>query len=432
VREPAVAEAARASDHRTKDAQAGVGWFPALGESQVRRYLLGQAASIMGSWILDITLNLLVWELTRSAAMLGLLNFMIYGPVVLVTPLLAMRLHVGNARRISLYVMGVGLAVAIGLALACAVQALTLPLLIGAAAIRGVLSGMEVPSRLMLLTSIVTDRARVGSAIAMNTVAFLVARTLGPGIAGLIFEPLGPVVAFALAALGIVTMIVCVCRLHVRAGPDVQQAAPGGIRVACAFVRADGFSSLMLPLMTCMVLTAGAYQTLVPVLADRVFADTARWTGWFFAATGIGALLAALLLSSRYMEMLSRRLLLCMPWLIVLAMTILGTINHAVPILLAFAVLGFSMSFTATGVNAGMHMRVPAHARGGLIALFQIAFVGMTPFAQLLGGLLAQWLPVQVTFVWLAAVLLAGTAVLCGLRWHRLGRVELDSTRLQC
>lgn len=165
--------------------------FPALAEPRMRRYLSAQAASLLGSWVLDITLNLLVWRLTQSPAMLGALNFLIYLPSLVVTPLLSGRLRVDNARRLSLAVLAAAMAVAVGLTLGHALGLLTLPVLLGAALVRGVLGGMEVPSRQMLLMSLTHDSARLASAIALNTVVFLLARTLGPALAGLMFEPWG-------------------------------------------------------------------------------------------------------------------------------------------------------------------------------------------------------------------------------------------------
>ncbi|RJP66294.1 MAG: MFS transporter [Comamonadaceae bacterium] len=404
-------------------------WFPALEEPQVRRYLLGQGTSILGTWMLDITLNLLVWQLTRAPAMLGVLNFLIYGPALFVTPLVSPRLHAGNARRVTLWVLVAALVVAVALTAAAALDWLTLPVLFLAAAARGVLGGMEVPSRQMLLVNISPDDSRLGSAIAMNTVVFLLARTAGPGLAALMFEPLGPGCAFALAAGGLLFMLHCVVRLRVRSHdhPSARgQPAPTGLRGAWEFVRQDRFGSLFLPVAAAVGLCVGAYQTLVPVLADRTFGDANRWTGWFFAAAGGGALVAALLLSSRYLDTLLRRFLLLVPWSGVVALSVLAVSSHVAATLAAFAVLGFCTSFVGTGTNATLHRRAPPEARGGLIALFLLAFVGVMPFAQLLSGLLAQWLPLGATFAVLAVLLCTALTALYGARWRRQGSLELD------
>ncbi len=406
-------------------------WFPALTEPKVRHYVLGQGASFLGTWMLDITLNLLVWQLTRSPALLGLLNFLLYGPGVVVTPLLSTRLTVVNARRITVCVLAAALAVPVVLSLTALLQWLSLPLLLVAAGVRGVVGGMEIPSRQMLLMNIVEDSSNMGSAIAMNTVVFLLARTMGPALAGLMFEPLGPLCAFALAAAGLAFMLRWVVRLRIA---NPCSAAAGservGLRGAWAYVCKDGFGSLLLPVLAFVASCVGAYQTLIPVLADRVFGDATRWTGWFFAAAGGGALVAALLLSSRHMDAVLKRLLLIVPWWAVLALAGLGFSSHPAPTLFCFAILGFCVSFLGTATNATLHARLPIRARSGLIALFLMAFVGVMPPSQLLAGLLAQWLSVQTTFYLLAVVLCLALLALYGARWRRLGRLELDASRL--
>lgn len=418
---------------RSADPAGSRAWFPALSEAKVRHYLLGQGGSFLGGWMLDITLNLLAWQLTRSPAMLGLLNFLLYGPGVVVTPLLATRLTVANARRITVYVLAAALAVPMALSVSALLHWVNLPLVFVAAAIRGIVSGMEIPSRQMLLMNIVDDSSHLGSAIAMNTVVFLLARTVGPALAGLMFDPLGPLCAFALASVGMAFMLHWVVRLRlVNPSPVNAGSDRAGLKGAWAFVREDGFGSLLLPVLAFVAFCVGAYQTLAPVLADRLFGDATRWTGWFFAAAGSGALVAALLLSSRHMDAALRLLLLIVPWSAVLALAGLGFSSHPIPTLCCFGILGFCVSFVGTATNATLHARLPvqAQARGGLIALFLMAFVGVMPPGQLLAGLLAQWLSVQTTFYLLSAVLFVALLALYGARWHRLGRLELDASRL--
>lgn len=408
--------------------------FPALAEPRMRRYLGSQAASLLGSWVLDITLNLLVWQLTRSPAMLGALNFLIYLPSLVVTPLLSGRLRVDNARRVSLAVLGAAMVVAVLLTLGHALGLLSLPVLLAAALVRGVLGGMEVPSRQMLLMSLTHDSARLASAIALNTVVFLLARTLGPALAGLMFEPLGPGAGFVLAALGTAVMWRNVARLpRLPQGsplPTPEPAHEGGLGAALRFVWQDGFGRLFLPMTACVAFCAGAYQTLVPVLADQVYGSASAWTGWFFGASGVGALVAAVLLSSRHVEVSLRRGLMAAPWMAVLALALLALSGHVATTLAGFALLGFCTSFVGTGTNATLHRRVPPAARAGLIALLLLAFNGMMPLAQLVAGALAQWGSVNAAFGWLAAGLAVVLTAAYGWRWCRLGRVVWDMNRL--
>lgn len=406
-------------------------WFPALSEPQIRLYLVGQFVSMLGSWVMDITLNLLVWEETGSPAMLGVLNFLLYGPAVLITPVVGSRLSADNALRITVYVLCSAVAVAVVLLAAAATQSLPVALLMAAAVLRGVLGGMEVPSRQMLLMNISGGGSCLTSAIAMNTVVFLLARTLGPALAAFIFEPLGPAFAFALAAAATGFMLACVLRLRpLQAEEILAGKRRSGFSRAWDFVRTDRLASLLLPVVACVGACVSAYQTLIPVLASQVFGDAALWTGRFFASAGCGALVAALLLSSRHLGTLARRFLLAAPWSGVLALAMLGASTHSASTLACFVVLGFCTSFIGTGTNAVLHERVPPEARGGLIGLFLLAFSGTMPIGQLVAGIVASYLSPAAALFLLSALLCASLLVLCGRRWRTLGRVEWDLSRL--
>lgn len=407
-------------------------WFPALAERHVRLYMFGQTVSMLGTWVIDITLSLLAWQLTKSPALLGLLNFLLYVPGIVVTPLFSSRLTAANARRRTLSALAAMLCMALVLTGLMALNWLTVPVILVLAFARGILSGMELPSRQMLLTCSIAEPSRMASAVALNTVAFHAARMCGPAIAGALFGTVGPLWAFAFASVALVVMLGCVWHLPIdpTSAVNADSHGRGGVAGAIDFVRGDTFSRLFLPVTICIALFAGASQTLVPVLADRVFGDTARWTAVFFAAIGTGGLTAALLLSTRHMPWALGRFQVALPWLIALALIGLGLSRQLPLVLLCFATLGFGMAFVSTCTNAVMLQRVPAEARGGLIALFLMSFIGAIPISQLLAGLLAQWLSVQVACLVLAAVLLTGLLLLFVPRWWGLGRLELDGQRI--
>lgn len=407
-------------------------WFPALGERNVRVYMLGQSVSILGTWVLDIMLNLVLWEATGAPGLLGLLNFLLYTPGLLITPLFAASLSADNARRRTMGVLSGGFTVALALTLCAASGWLSTPVILALALARGVLNGMEQPARQMLLASSVSRLELIGGAVALNTVVFQVARMTGPTLAALLFASVGATWGFAFSGTAVAVMVGCV--LRVRPGlpvmPRVEASGREGLRGALDFVRADRFGSLFVPVTGCTALAAGGYQTLVPVLADRVFGDTARWTSFFFAATGAGALGAALLMSTHLAAGAQRRLLVPVPWLVALALLGLGMSRFAPLSLLCFGVIGFGMTTVMVGVTSVLHRLVPAQARNGLIALMLVAFNGVNALAQMPAGLLAGHLGVQPAFRVMGGCMLSALLLLFVRRWLRLGRIEADAERL--
>jgi MFS family permease len=204
-------------------------WFPALAAHNIRVYMLGQAVSILGTWVLDITLNLALWEYTRSPGLLGTLNFVLYMPGLLVTPLFSTRLSAANVRRRTLEVLVGGLLVAVLLALCSATGWLTSSTLIALAVARGVLNGMEQPSRQMLLATSVPLEL-IGNAVALNTTLYQCARMVGPALAALMYTHAGPTWGFAFSAAAIAAMLASVLRVHPPEAAAAVHPAPAGHR----------------------------------------------------------------------------------------------------------------------------------------------------------------------------------------------------------
>ncbi|MGI4812374.1 MAG: MFS transporter [Janthinobacterium lividum] len=402
--------------------------FPALGDPAVRLYLTGQIVSVMGSWVLDITLNLLTWHLTGSPSSLGLLNFLIYAPTVVVTPLFSSILTRANARRVTLRVIFGTLMVGLTLTVLMGTGLLSMTIIFMVAGVRGLLNGMEMPSRQMVMTAATDDPVRVANAVAMNTMVFQVARMLGPAIAAAMFTTIGPTWAFGLSTAAFAFMLYCVLRLPVVESTEHMAAkvGPSGIRAAMKFVRYDRFGALFFPVTISMAFFVGAYQTLVPVLASRVYGDAATFTGMFFGAAGGGALVAAIVLSSRFIMPAVKHLSVLMAWMIAAALCLIGATRHAAVVMPCFFVIGFGLTMISTGTNAVMQRNAPSSLRGGLIGLFLAAYNGLLPLSQLLGGALAEWLNVRMTFVIMGSGLALTILCFFAPRWLSHGRLVLD------
>ncbi len=381
--------------------------FPALAEPGVRRYMLGQAASVLGFWVQAITLNLLLWDSTHSPVALGLLNFLLYGPMLVVAPLFGGRLKPQNSRDTVLRILACTLAVSATLLVASFMGRLSPAGILGAALVLGVLSAMETPARQLMLTSSLEDRSKLSNAVAMNTVVFNVGRMAGPAVAALVYSHAGPTAAIAFSFAGILTMRFCVQGITTH---RIEVKAAGGLRGALKFARGDAFARRYLPMITCMGLFVGTYQTLIPVLAAQQFGNAAKYTGLFFSCAGAGSFVAALLLSSRWA--LGPSALVWAPWVSVAALagvTASFWPSMAVP---CFVVIGFTLTFASTSVNATLQHRAGDEVRGGVVGLYSMAFMGAMPVGHLMVGALSSAIGPRLSFGVLSGLLSVSLVVL--------------------
>lgn len=404
--------------------------FPALAERDVRRYALGQVVSVVGGWTQTITINLLAWQLTGSPGVLGLLNFLLFAPSLVVAPLGGSRITQENARAATTLVLGCSLAISVVFTALAAAGQLTTGWLIALSAIAGVFNAIEMPARQVLLIACVRDRLLIANAVSINSLAWNSGRMIGPALGALLFADGGAPWGFASNVLGLAVMLGCVQTVRLNDAPAPEPARRGGLRAAIAYVRADRQANLMLPVLACIGVFAGGYQTLVPVLADHGHRDTAAYTGLFFAAAGCGSLGVALLLSSRWSVPVLRHVLLWMPWLAGVGLCGIAWFEQTAPVVASFALLGAAITFTGPGTNASLQQQAPGYLRGALSGLFTMSFMGTIPFGQLLAGTLAQNLPVRSALFVLALALAGALLLLFGPRWRRAGRITFDENRL--
>jgi MFS family permease len=167
-------------------------------------------------------------------------------------------------------------------------------------------------------------------------------------------------------------------------------------------VRENRVPRVLLPVLAGVSLFASGFQTLVPVLAGTAFGDPAAYTGVFFAASGGGALVAGVLLSSRHSTGVIRNTLMPAPWLAVLALLLAGSATSWLLACASFLLLGFALTICGSGVNAKLLQEAPPHLRGPLSGIYVMCFMGLFPVGQLLAGVLAENLPVRHVFLLLS------------------------------
>jgi len=378
--------------------------FPALTERNVRLYTLGQGLSVLSLWSQNVTLNLVMYKLTDSASALALLNFLLYGATLVVAPIAASRMPIGWVRRSSIICVLVYAFTGVVTGLAVFFDLVTPTGLLIAALICGVCSAIEIPSRQLFLIASLKDPKLTANAVAMNTMVYNTGRMTGPALAGFLFNFAGPSAGFFVYAVTSTITVMCSLGMTLE-----QLERRGGIKAsfsdAVRYAMQDRFAGIYLPLLVCTTVFGASYQTLVPLLADRTFGQAATYTGLFFSAAAAGALVAGIVLSSQWGRMATQRLLPYAPWACAASLLVIGLPVPAWGATAGFLLLGFSLTFTSTSINATLQQRCPPQLSGGMLGLYQMAFGGVLPFGFLFAGTISENFPVGTTFIILAVCL---------------------------
>lgn len=386
-----------------------------------RLFTAGQAISLIGTWMQQVAVGWLVYRLTDSPFLLGLVGFVSQGPVFLLAPFagaVADRFDRHRVVVVTQFLMMVQAAVLAGLVLS---DRITVTSIVTLMAVLGALSGFDIPARQSLLTELVGGREDLPNAIALNSSVFNAARLVGPALAGFLVAAVGEGVCILINAISYIAVLAALLAMRLPGRRRTGSATPVLRHVAEGFRYAFGFAPIraILALVALTAVVAVPFTVLLPVIATRMLGGDARTLGLLMAATGAGALAGALYLASR-------RSVPGLGRVIVTAALIFGGCLIGVALSRSTAVTmvllvgaGFGMMAQMASSNTVLQTVVDEDKRGRVMSLYSMAYIGTTPFGSLFAGALASRFGTPLTLAVGGAACMAG-AIVFGSRVPRL------------
>lgn len=367
-----------------------------------RLFFFGQLVSLVGSWMQSLAQGWLVWRLSHSPWVLGLVGFAQFGPILLLGLF-------GGAAADRFDRHRLVLATQSGLLLQAALLTfLTLSDLVEVwhvvvlAALQGAVNAFDMPARQSFLVRMV-GKEDLGNAIALNSSIFNGARIVGPALAGIVTGIWGEGVCFLLNTLsfGAVLGSLLAMRLH----PEGSRRTPAGpwrqIQEGLLYAARTPHVRALLSLVTATSLFALPYTILLPAVAGGILKSDARGLGLLMSAAGLGSLAGALAMARRRGLKGLGRTAGFMSFLFGLGLLAFSLSTRFWLSAVLLSAVGFFLMSQMAAVNTLLQGLVPDALRGRLISLYVVTFIGMAPVGSLLMGKLAGRLGVQ-------AVLAAG------------------------
>jgi MFS family permease len=392
-----------------------------------RLFFGGQLISLIGTWMQIVAQSWLVYRLTGSEALLGLVGFAGQIPIFLLAPFGGAIADLSDRRRVLIATQTASLLAALALSLLTLLGTVTVWHVLGTAALLGIVNAVDIPTRQAFVPSLVGPEDLV-NAIALNSTMFNGARIAGPAVAGLVVSAVGEGWCFAANAASFLAVIVGLVLMTVPAHVPDRQAGSTVAWIAEGFRFAWSNVPIraLLLLLGVVSITGMPYTVLMPVFADRVLHGGPRSLGLLMAAAGCGALAGALLLASR------RGIHGLGLWVAVAAAgfgasLILFSLSRSLWLSIGLLVpAGFTMIVQMASSNTLVQSMVPDKLRGRVMSVYSVMFLGMTPFGSLLAGALAQRLGAPTTVALGGAVCM----VAAGLFGRRLPSIREEGRRL--
>lgn len=378
-----------------------------------RLYVAGMGVSLVGTWMQRVAMSWLVYRLSGSAFLLGVVGFSSRIPTLLVGAFAGVVADRWNRRNILYATQGLSMLQAFALAALVLTGAIEVWHVVALALFLGVLNAFDIPARQAYFVHMIDDEDDLGNAIALNSSVFNLARLIGPSVAGLLIAALGEGIVFGLNGLTYFAMIAALLQMR-----TVSEGAQDRSRRVLEHLR-DGFAFAwdFTPVRAVLLLVAATsffavpFIVLMPIFATDVLGGGPDTLGFLMTAQGAGALLGALWLAARETNRGLGRL-------IALAVGVLGaalllfsvsrTLWLSLPIL---SLAGFGLMVQMASSNTFLQTVVDDELRGRIMSMYTMSFMGTLPLGSLYAGALAERIGAPATVAIGGAVALAATTV---------------------
>jgi MFS family permease len=363
--------------------------FRALRHRNFRLFFVGQFISLTGTWMQSVAQSWLVYRLTGSVVLLGMIGFASQIPVFLLTPIGGTAADRYNRHRILLVTQSIAMVLAFILAFLTLTDRIEIWHLFVIASGFGLANAFDIPARQAFAVDMVGKEDLI-NAIALNSSMFNGARIVGPAIAGLLVAAVGEAWCFFGNAVSYIAVLSGL--LMMRITPVLRQ--PTGSPLANI---AEGFGYVirtkpvlaLLLLLGLVSLMGMPYSVLMPIFAEQILQGDSSTLGFLMGASGTGALAAALVLASRkHVFGLGRWVMLACGGFGISLILFSFSRSFWLSALLLVPV-GFAMMTQMSSSNTLIQAMIPDELRGRVMAVYSMMFMGMAPLGSLLAGTLA-------------------------------------------
>ncbi len=375
--------------------QPGMGFksmLRALRHRNFRLFFMGQSISLIGTWMQRLALGWLVYRLTKSAFLLGLVGFANQIPLFFLAPFAGVLADRQNRQRLLLFTQVLAMVQAFILSLLVLTEQITIWQIIGLSLFLGFINAFDMPTRQSFLVEMIADKRDLGNAIALNSSMVNAARLVGPASAGILIGLVGE--GFCFLINGVSYLAVIFSLLIMKIVPKQKSVAKTNIwqelRAGLSYVSAFEPIWATLLLLSLVSLMALPYAVLMPVFARDVLHGGPQLLGFLMGAAGVGALLGALYLASK-------RTVIGLDRLIPLATLVLGAglmaFSFSRLYWLSFSLMlliGIGQMIQMASSNTLIQTIVADDMRGRIMSFYGVAFMGVQPVGSLFAGFLAN------------------------------------------
>lgn len=364
----------------------------ALRHRNFKLFFLGQSISLIGTWMTRLATSWLVYRLTHSALLLGIVGFAGQIVAFALGPFAGVWIERLNRRKLLVWTQAAAAVQSLAMAALTLAHVITLWEIIALAVLQGMINAFDMPGRQAFLIQMVEDRHDLGNAIAINSSMANGARLIGPAIAGLVIGAVGEGWCFLIDGVSYLAVIASLLLMRIRPMriPRNTSRMLEQMREGWDYVRTFRPIRTILLLIAFISLMGFPYAVLLPIFAGQVLHGGASTLGWLTGASGIGALASGLSLAIRKSVVGLTRMIQIAAALLGGGLILFGLSQTLWLSLVLMVFVGFGLMQCSSASNTIIQSLVTEDKRARVMSFYMMAFFGAAPFGSLLVGALAH------------------------------------------
>ena len=373
--------------------------FRTLQSRNYRLFFTGQFISLIGTMIQQIAVSWLVYRMTNSVFLLGLVGFAGQFPTFVITPFAGVWSDRFNRHKILVLTQALSLIQALALAILVLSGAITVWQIILLSLFIGCVNAIDMPNRQSFVIYMIDDRKDLSNAIALNSAMFNGTRFIGPFIAGVLIATTGEGICFLINALSYIAVIAALLSMkidHIK-GNVSKTSVLTELKEGFTYVFGNPKIRAILMLVMLTSIMGVPFIVLMPAFAKDILQGGPHTLGFLMSALGAGALLGAFYLASR--TNIKGLLKIINMGAFIFGIGLIGcSLSQSlwISILMVF-IAAFGMMVQVAAANTWLQTNVDDDKRGRTISFYVVSFMGMAPFGSLLAGSVAGFIGVPDT-----------------------------------
>lgn len=364
--------------------------FRALRYRNFRIFFLGQSVSLVGTWMQYVAMSWLVYKMTGSAFMLGVVGFASQIPTFILSPFTGVLADRHNRHKILILTQVLALLQALILAILTMTGHIQVWHIVTMGIFLGCVNSLDIPARQSFILQMIEEKENLANAIALNSMMFNIARLIGPSIAGVLIAIAGEGVCFLVNAISYVAVIASLVAMDegIKIRKDKREDYNIFKDLKEGFDYAFGFQPIraILLLLSIISLAGMSYAVLMPVFAKDVLGGGPHTLGFLMAAVGLGALAGTVYLASGKKAVVFGNILPVSAGIFGIGITAFSFSHNMWTSLFLLFIAGFGIMVQMAASNTILQTIVDDDKRGRVMSIYTMSFMGMAPLGSLLAG----------------------------------------------